>query len=277
MNGFFERNTARLAYSVRGAGLPVVFLHPTPVDGEYWGPLTEELAGIQAIVPDLRGHGRSELGTNLPVGIFAAVPDAPVLTMAELATDTVALLDHLEIDKAVIVGCSIGGSILFQTWRQAPERVLGLAIVCAKPQPDSEAGRANRVRTIARARAGEIPAIFDGMAESLVGATARARQPNVVPAMRARMTLGVEALTAVQAGLALRPDSVPTVATIDVPLLAIRGGEDPGVTAEEFHVMSEAPGGCELHTLPDAGHFAAFEQPERVARWMATWLQAQGE
>jgi pimeloyl-ACP methyl ester carboxylesterase len=111
------------------------------------------------------------------------------------------------------------------------------------------------------------------MAESLIGSTARERRPAIVAEVRARMTLSPEAAIAVQAGLAIRPDSVPTVATIDVPLLAIAGGEDPAVTLAEMEAFNAAPGGCEFHLLPDAGHFAAYEQPHKVAALLAEWLR----
>jgi pimeloyl-ACP methyl ester carboxylesterase len=143
MNGTYKSDGATLSYWASGTGLPVVFLHPTPLDGEYWRPLIEELPGYRAIVPDLRGHGASELG-SLPVGGFVLVPDAPVLTMARLAADVLALLDHLEIPAAVFAGCSVGGYVLLELWRQAPERVRGMAFVCSKPQPDAEANLPRR-------------------------------------------------------------------------------------------------------------------------------------
>ena len=87
------------------------------------------------------------------------------------------------------------------------------------------------------------------------------------------MTLTAEGAVAVQAGLATRPDSLPTVATIGVPVLAIAGGEDSAVTPAEMEAFNEAPGGCEFHLLPDAGHFAAYEQPRKVAALMAEWLR----
>ena len=108
---------------------------------------------MRAIVPDLRGHGCSELGTDLPVGGFAPVPDAPVLTMAQLAADVLALLDHLKLPEAVFVGCSIGGYVLLELWRRAPERMQGLAFVCSKPQPDAAANLQKRAANIAQARA----------------------------------------------------------------------------------------------------------------------------
>ena len=272
MKGTYESAGATLAFRDTGAGLPVVFLHPTPVDGEYWRPLTEDLAGVRAIVPDLRGHGVSQLGT-LPVGGFALVPDAPVLTGERLAADVLSLMDRLHLPEAVFAGCSIGGNVLLELWRQVSERVRGLAFVCSKPQPDASANLARRAATIAQARAGGSAALFDGMAQTLIGATARERRPEVVTELRARMTLTPEALVAVQAGLATRPDSLPTVATIEVPVLAIAGGEDPGVAPTEMEAFHAAPGGCEFHLLPDAGHFAAYEQPRKVAALLAEWLR----
>jgi 3-oxoadipate enol-lactonase len=273
MSEVYESNGARLSFRENGAGLPVVFLHPTPLDHYYWMPMMEELGGIRAILPDLRGHGASELGTNLPVGGFTLVPDAPVLSMAQMAADTLKLLDHLEIQQAVFAGCSIGGYVLLELWRQAAARVRGLAFVCSKPQPDVASNLGKRADTIAQARRGETAAIFDGNAETLIGASARQRRPEAVSELRARMTLKPEAVIAVQAGLATRPDSVPTVATIEVPVFAIAGGEDPVIPPVEMQSFKTAPGGCEFHLLPDAGHFAGYEQPQKVAALLAEWLR----
>jgi pimeloyl-ACP methyl ester carboxylesterase len=269
----FDSNGARLSFRKIGAGVPVIFLHPTPLDHFYWLPMVGELVGTRAIIPDLRGHGASELGDGLPVGGFTRVPDAPVLSMARLAQDTLNLLDHLQLQEAVFVGCSIGGYALLELWRRAPERVRGLAIVCAKPQPDAEANLTRRADTIAQARGGEAAAVLDGAAQTLISATARQRRPEIVPELRARMTLTPEAVVAVQAGLATRPDSVPTVSTITAPIFAICGGEDPGITPAEMRVFQAAPGGCEFHLLPDAGHYAAYEQPAKVAALLAEWLR----
>ncbi len=273
MSSFYREGDARLGFSEFGNGLVVVFLHPTPLDREYWIPLIQQLAGIRAIVPDLRGHGVSELGSKLPVGGFARVPDAPTLTMEQLANDILALLDHLQLSSAVFAGCSIGGYVLLELWRRAPKRVRGLAFVCAKPQPDAEASLAKRVDTINRARTEGVAALLDGFAQNLVGATTREKHPDIVAKLRSRMTLTSEAEVAVQAGLAARPDSVPTVATIDVPVLAIAGAEDSGVTPAEMEAFRAAPGGCEFHVLPGAGHYAAYEQPQAVSSLMAPWLQ----
>ena len=273
MNCWYESDGARLSFRETGSGMPVVFLHPTPLDHDYWRPLLEDMGGVRAIVPDLRGHGRSELGRKLPAGGFARVPDAPVLTMGQLAADIIALLDHLEFKDAVFAGCSIGGYILLELWRKIPERMQALAFICSKAQPDAEANLARRAANIAQIRASGAGPLFDGMAQTLIGATARQRRPKIVDELRARMTLTAEAAVAVQAGLAVRPDSLPAVATIDVPVFAIAGGEDSAITPAEMEAFHAAPGGCEFHLLPDAGHFAAYEQPRKVAALLAEWLR----
>lgn len=272
MTGKYKSDGATLAYRDAGSGLPIVFLHPTPLDGEYWGPLAARLTSVRAIVPDLRGHGCSELGT-LPKGGFEAVSDAPVLTMARLAADVLALLDHLGISTAVFAGCSIGGYVLLELWRQAPERVRGLAFICSKPQPDTPADHARRAGLIAEARSVGSAEIFEGMAQTLIGASARKIHPEIVAQLRAHMTLTPEALEAVQAGLATRPDSMRSVETIDVPILAIAGGEDTSITSAEMEAFHAALGGCEFHLLPEAGHFAAYEHPQSVAALIEPWIR----
>lgn len=272
MKETYRSDGAVLAFRDAGTGLPVVFLHPTPLDGEYWRPLTEKLPDVRSIVPDLRGHGGSQLG-YLPVGGFARVPEAPVLSMEQLATDVLALLDYLLLPQAIFAGCSIGGYVMLEIWRQAPQRMRGLAFICSKPQPDAEANHAVRAATIAQASRKGCAKLFENMAQSLIGNTARTRRPGIVNELRAHMLLTPEALMAVQAGLAIRPDSVPTAASISVPVLAIAGGEDPGVTLTDIEAFQAAPGGCALHLLPTAGHFAAYEQPQIVSSLLDGWLQ----
>ncbi|MGD1064140.1 MAG: alpha/beta fold hydrolase, partial [Terracidiphilus sp.] len=273
MNGVSLSDGSGLGFTDAGTGPPVVFLHPTPLDRDYWRPLTKELAGIRAVVPDLRGHGVSELGSALPVGGFDLVPDAPVLTMDQLATDVLSLLDQLALRRAVFTGCSIGGYVLLELWRRAPERMTGLVSICSKPQPDAPANLIRRAETIKRARTEGVTALFDGMAQTLLSETSRHERPEIAAEVRTHMTLTPEAVVAVQAGLATRPDSVSTVSTIRVPVLAIAGAEDTSVTPADMEAFRSAPGGCEFHVLPGAGHFAAYEQPRKVAALMAPWLR----
>lgn len=261
----------RLSYRRLGTGRPVVFLHATPLDGRYWLPMGEYLHGVDAIVPDLRGHGASELG-ELPLGELVA--GQSVLGVDRLAADVVALLDHLQLESAVVVGCSVGGYTALEMWRQAPERVEALGFVCSKAQPDAEANLERRRATIARVRAVGAAEFFDAQARGLCGRSAQAARPAIVDELRQMMTLTADAVCAMQAGLAVRPDSIETVETIEVPVAAICGGEDAGVTAAEMQAFHAAPGGCSFQLLPSAGHLAAYEQPLAVAALLTGWLES---
>lgn len=281
MKTFTASDGARLAFYEEGSGAVVLFLHPTPLDHQYWLPLiallgektAERSRGVRAIAPDLRGHGDAELGT-LATGGFREVADAPVLSVERLARDAVELLDELQVKRAAVVGCSIGGYVALELWRQAPERVSGLALVCSKPQPDTEAARARRVGSIARARAEGTADIFDAAVSSLVAGRTREQRPELVAALRQSMRLTTEAYVAVQAGLAMRPDARQLVASITVPVLGLVGEEDTGVTADEMAVMLTSPGGAELHRMGGVGHFAAAEDSRAVAGFLLPWLEA---
>jgi len=276
MMSSYESDGVRLMFHDSGDGLPVIFLHPTPFDHRYWMPTIDRLDGMRMIAPDLRGHGESELvatGRILPAGEFLPVPDAPALTIGQLAQDTLNLLDVLETDQAVFVGCSIGGYILLELWRRAPERMKGLCFICSKPQADADAALKQREQTIARIRTEGPSKVMDEMVRTLVGSTSQSRRPQIVRELRAEMTLTAEALIAVQVGLALRPDSTATVASISVPTLAIAGGEDKACPPEQMEAFKGSAGGCKLHVLADAGHLAAYEYPERVAVLLSDWLK----
>jgi 3-oxoadipate enol-lactonase len=256
---FYSSDGSKLFYTSVGNGPAVILLHPTPVDHRFWMPVAEILAGrYRVILPDLRGHGQSEPG------------EGPI-TVEKLGADAGRLLDHLELPKALFAGCSIGGYTLFEIWRTMAARVEGLAFCCSRPQADSEAQRARRAETIAGIRERGTAAFIEGNLETLIGSTARRRWPEKIAEAREMMqAVPAESVVAVQQGLAARPDSVVTARTMRVPCCVIAGGEDPGSTPADMRLLAEqirnGGYGAEYNEIPDAGHFAPFEQPELVAR-----------
>src|SRR5690349_19893636 len=145
----FSSDDAQIYFETHGVGFPVVLLHPFPVHREFWQPVSSKLADrYQLILPDLRGHGRSEAGNG-------------TASMAKHARDLVGLLQAVGVQKAVFVGVSIGGYIVFELWRQARERLAALVLSNTRAEPDTEQGRANRLKSIADSRVHGPGAFFD--------------------------------------------------------------------------------------------------------------------
>lgn len=257
----------RLFYTVVGEGPPVVLLHPTPCDHRFWLPAAEPLAArYRVIVPDLRGHGRSEAG------------DGPI-TMERLGADVVRLLDELHEQRALFGGCSIGGYTLYELWRRIPARVQALAFCCAKPQADTEAGRQQREQWIAKIRERGTGEFIEAQLEKLIGPTARQRHPERIGEAREMMQpMAPAAIVAVQQGLAARPDSLETARGIRVPTFVLAGGEDPASTPADMKSLAETIRnggyGAEYTELRDAGHFAPWEQPQTVGRLLRRFFDS---
>jgi pimeloyl-ACP methyl ester carboxylesterase len=111
------------------------------------------------------------------------------------------------------------------------------------------------------------------MADTLIGPTARQHHPDVRAAARDMMdAVSLQAMLAVQQGLMERPDSVPTLHTIHVPVCAIAAGEDQSSTPPEMRVIAEQAPDAEFHLVEDAGHYAPFEQPQKFASLIGEFL-----
>jgi 3-oxoadipate enol-lactonase len=253
----YSSNGTRLYVETMGEGQDVVLLHPTPLHHAFWLPVAEMLAQKYCVIlPDLRGHGKSEAG------------DGPI-TMEKLGDDVRRLLDELGIGKALFAGCSVGGYTLFELWRQMPERITALAFCCSRPQADAESNRSKRQEWIEGIRLRGTGDFFELMLSSLIGPTARKRFPQKIGEAREMMqAMSPEAVIAVQQGLAARPDSVATAKTIRVPTCIVAAVEDNGSTVEDMKLLAEVIRnggyGAEFHALHDAGHYAPWEQPETV-------------
>jgi 3-oxoadipate enol-lactonase len=265
-----EHAGAHLFAVTLGSGPDVVLLHPTPVHHVFWHPVAEQLTDrYRLTLVDLRGHGESSLG-------LANVPDqaGTALTMDMLADDIHAIVQALGIQRAAFIGCSIGSYTLYEYWRRFPQEMAALVLTCGKPQPDTEANREKRTASMQAAQQpGGLAKFLDQTADTLVGPTARRLHPQIHAAARAMMdTFSLEAMLAVQHGLMQRPDSVPTLKTIHVPVCVIAGGEDQGSTPAEMHVIAEQAPHAEFHVLEDAGHYAPLEQPAKIAAWIGDFL-----
>lgn len=253
---------AEIEYEVLGSGPTVVLLHPFPAHRGIWMPMAQALSvRYRCVLPDLRGHGESQPGIG-------------PATMAKHAADIERICREEVLGKAVFAGISIGGYLLFELWRQHRERIAGLILCNTRAQADTEEARAARLQSVANVEKRGPAEFVAKNVERLVGATTRRNRPDIAAAARAMMTeMSVAGIIAVQQGMAERPDSVETLKTINVPTLIIAGDEDQVVPLADAELMHRGIRGSRLEVIPQAGHYAAFEQPAVAGRIVRQFLE----
>jgi len=254
---------AVISYWILGDGLPVVLLHPFPAHHEFWLPVAKPLSTrYRLILPDLRGHGDSEIGQG-------------PATMDKHAADLARVMNDADVGRAPLIGVSIGGYALFEFWRRYRGRVAALGLCNTKAPADNAEGRAARLQAADDVMQRGTEPFFESMIPRLLGKTTRESRPDLVEgAMRMLRKMSPEDVAQVQRGMAARPDSVETLKTINVPTLLITGDEDILTGVNEAQLLQQHIPDSQLRVIPRAGHYAPWEQPEGVSKLLRQFLDS---
>ena len=240
-----------IGYDVVGAGRPLVLLHAFPLDRRMWRHTAAAL-GRQVIAPDVRGFGASAL--------------AP-FSIADLAHDVAALLDHLGIARAAVGGLSMGGYVALAFAARHRQRLSALLLADTKAGPDTAEARQARGEAIALVQSQGVGAYLDRQLPKLLA-------PHASAAVRAEArVLGDQRPEAVIAGLQAlrdRPDRRGELAAISCPTLVLVGSEDAVTPPSEARAMAAAIPGARLVELPGAGHLANLEAPDAFVNALVT-------
>jgi len=255
-------NGITIAYSDRGTGLPIVFLHAFPLNRTMWAPQEEALSSQFRIVTiDLRGHGES---------------DAPLwsYTLEQSADDVTVLLDQLSIREAVFVGLSMGGYILFAFYRKYAARVKGLILADTKAQGDTAEGKEGRFQMAQTVYKKGPSAIADMMLPKLLSHTTIQTNLSLTRHVRA-MSEGnqISGIVGDLMAMAERPDSVPLLGQITCPTQIIVGELDQATPPSDSKLMAELIPHARLAVIPNAAHLANLEQREAFNDIVVTFAQ----
>jgi 3-oxoadipate enol-lactonase len=249
-----------IAYRLDGADTAeaVVLINSLGTDLSLWDPQMEELTRHFRVVRyDCRGHGESD------------VPWIPT-SIGRLGADLVALLDHLNVERAHLCGISLGGFTALWVAAYHADRVARAVFANTAARLGSTQSWDERIRAV---RAGGMAAISETVVGRFLGAPFRAAHPDVTR----RITDMVEATSAdgyVAVCAALREaDLRDVVSRIRAPSLIIAGELDqstPLRQSQELHTFIE---GSELVVLPDAAHLTNVEQAEKFTPIVTTFLR----
>ena len=246
-----EINGFKMAYSEKGQGIPLLFIHGYPLNRKMWQPQLDglsEFAHILAI--DLRGHG----DTQSISGPYS---------MDLFADDLNAFLDNLGIHKKIILcGLSMGGYIAFAFFRKYSLKLSAMILSATRAAADSPEARTARDQSAKLAINMGVEAIVEGMLPRMLSPTTILNKPELVEQLREIMLhTSLEGVLGDLVGLKNRPDSTPTLAQIDLPVLVIAGEDDQIIPLFEVKAMHAALPSSRLVTVPEAGHLPNLENP----------------
>jgi pimeloyl-ACP methyl ester carboxylesterase len=255
-------NGARIHYERSGSGFPVLFIHAGIADGRMWAPqATAWATHFDMIRPDLRGFGDSELP---PVSYSSR-------------KDLVGLLDHLGVERAHVIGCSMGGTAAIDLALEHPERVERLVLV-AGGVSGSNLGAADAAlfsAIEAADRAGDLDAV--NRAEVRLWVDGPRRPEGSAPAAVRDLVLEMNS-SALHSDWAsaqdqgIDPPAINRLGDITAPTLVIVGDQDlPHASANADVIISKVRG-ARSATIKNAAHLPSLERPEEFNRMVLDFL-----
>lgn len=260
----FQTEGAEVSWRRLGAGQPLLLLNGYAATALDWDPtfLERLAAGSELLCPDHRGIGGS-------------TPRDRELTIELMAADALALLDELGIERAPVLGWSMGGFVAQALAAAAPERISALVLLStdpggsatARPEPDTWARLTDHTGTPREQASRLIGLLFPpGVAEPI-----DAQFGELVAA--ARSQLSERALSAQEAAMECwhATDPEERLAAIAAPVLAAAGAEDVVIPPANTDALGDRLGGWRA-LFPGGGHAFMAQEPARLAALIAAFL-----
>jgi pimeloyl-ACP methyl ester carboxylesterase len=238
--GYVDHEGARIRYATYGSGSPVILLHGGLGHSGNWGYQVPMLvsSGHRAVLIDSRGHGRS-------------TRDLRPFTYELMASDVLAVMDALHLEKAAVVGWSDGACTSLVLARQTPARIAGVFFFACnmdpsgtKPfEPTPVIDRCIARHTRDYAVLSDTPDQFKAFADA-VGQMQRT-EPNY---------------------------SARDLADIRVPVAIVQSEHDEFIKPEHAEYLARSIPGAKLILLPGVSHFAPLQRPEQFNSEMRAFL-----
>jgi 3-oxoadipate enol-lactonase len=253
-----------LHYVEQGEGFPVVLIHGLAGDHTAWAPQLPRLSPCyRTIAFDNRGAGRS------------TQKDEPVTT-EDLARDTLTLMDELAVERAHVVGRSMGGAVAQLMALLEPNRVQSLVLLASFARLDPLG-----MRVLANMRevlewTGSWPDHARHSVQNFVSAAFFNQREEQVAQIEALIggESRLQACYVRQNYACLEHDTLEVLGEIRCPTLVLGGGRDPICSPTATSWLGRIPG-SETVLFEDSSHFFLLEEPERFMQILEGWLERQ--
>ena len=252
---------ARIAYRVDGRadGSPIILINSLGTDLRTWDAQVDPLGqDLRVVRFDCRGHGRSG-------------PSPGRVTLERLGRDVLALLDHLQVERAHLCGISLGGVVALWIAARHAERVDRAVFANTAAHIGSAESWHARIAAV---RAGGMAAVREMVVARFLASSFRARHPATARAI-GDMLEDTDPAAYIAACEALADtDLGSVVASIEAPSLIIAGALDEATPVRQAKDLHAAIAGSELVVLAGASHLSNVECPEEFTGHVRRFLAA---
>jgi 3-oxoadipate enol-lactonase len=223
----------------------ILLLHAFPLDARMWAAQRRALEeeGYKVSAPDLPG-------------------EPPIVGFDSWARRVLGLVSG----PIVPIGCSMGGYLAFELWRQAPEQIAGLGLIDTRATPDTPEQRQVRDDTIRLLGEEGFDPFWERSAPNLFAR----EDPGARPIAAEQPITG---LVASLETLRDRPDSREALPTIDVPVLVVVGEQDRLTPPEDSEAMVAALPDARFLRVRGAGHLTPLERPDEVTEALLAFVR----
>ena len=280
-----------IAYTFRnptGRSIPLLFANGWSCSDAYWGKLVTDLEarGHPCLVPDTRGHGASGLPRS--PGRGAKNLSLSDVSIPRVARDLVAVLDDAGVERAVVIGHSMGTQTALEVYRQIPDRVAGLALLAGTFENPTKtfygSGIGDRLFPIGAALMRVLPEVLDPIWWTIGPANvghfgarlAKAAGPGCSAEDLHPYLLHLKSTdpaVMVLSAAAMRAHSAADLlAKVEAPTLVIAAGSDVFTPSRCSEAMHHRILRSELVTFPLAGHTLPVEEPDAIAEHLDDFI-----
>jgi pimeloyl-ACP methyl ester carboxylesterase len=254
----------RLACEARGDGPPVLLIMGLGYGRWGWEPVVDRLAQrFRVITFDNRGVGDSD------------VPPGPY-TVRQLAADAAAVLDAFDLERADVVGTSLGGMVAQELAIERPERVEKLVLACTTPGGVTSYPMPQQTVDLMLEAAQLDPVVaMRRFVENALAPGAAFDRPELVERILAlRLSNGFDlAGWQAQAMAGATFDAVERLGAIQAPTLVLTGTADAVVDRRNSESLAERIPDARLELFPGCGHLFFWEEPERFVTLVEEFLR----
>jgi len=261
MNEIIKFEDHRISFSDHGKGMPIVLLHGFLESLEMWNAFVAGLSNdFRVICIDLPGHGKSPVYKDS-------------LTMEIMARWVKAVLDHLQVERCIMIGHSMGGYVSLEYAMQYPEMLSAFGLFHSHASADTEESKENRRRSINIVKLNKAGFINHFIPDLFAEDNVEKFDAEITRLQEIASETPAKGIIAALEAMRGRSGKIELLLNTVVPVLFIAGKEDPRIPVQNILAQAILPQHSEVLILGKVGHMGFMEAQSKTLEMIRCFVQ----